>query len=254
MYSRWQRALPAWIRLICVELPGRGSRFAEPFVTDFNVLVEQLCQEHDVPLSARYALFGHSMGALLAYAMAMRWSQLGRPSPQVLLVSGSPAPGLRDRNDLLGKDSDAALVADLRKHGGTPDDIFESEELLRLTVATLRADYQLCASYRHRPNEPLLCPIHVLAGRQDAIESHRLLAWKEETADGFSAHWFSGGPLLRTPGGSGGTQRVGAYTPRAHCGGRPCPGSRRLNPRTRCARRARAAGRRHEGRQFAQRA
>jgi len=193
MYLRWRRLLPRGVRLVPVELPGRGIRSAEPFVEDFDSLVEQLCREHESICDERYAFFGHSMGALVAYGMTARWWEQSLALPDILFASASPAPSRRDPAFFVGKDSDAALCADLRGQGGTPDEVFESAELLRIALDTLRADYRACASFRYRPRTPLPLPIQVLAGRQDDIDVERILAWKAETAAQFSAQWFEGG-------------------------------------------------------------
>lgn len=193
MYLRWRRLLPEWIRVVPVELPGRGSRLGEPFIEDFAQLVARLCEEHAGVLQGRYALFGHSMGALLAHGMARHQRSLQRELPQALFASASPAPSQRDPKRFAGKDSDQALVAELRQQGGTPQEVFDSAELLRLTLATLGADYRVCESFRHVPDHPLPVPIHVFAGRQDDIELARVQAWRSDTSRFFSLDWFDGG-------------------------------------------------------------
>jgi len=188
MYLRWRRLLPEWIRVVPVELPGRGARLAEPACTDFATLVAQLQAEH-VPPSGPYALFGHSMGALLAYGLARR---LPVP-PEVLMVSASPAPGRRDASRFAAADDDTALMADLRRQGGTPEAVFDSPELLRLTLDTMAADYRVCASFDDPPVASLTVPVHVLGGRDDDIAADRLDDWRHVTRAGFSREVFAGG-------------------------------------------------------------
>lgn len=193
MYFRWQRSLPRWIRLVPIELPGRGVRMSDAFIDDFEDLVEHLCEAHERHSSGRYALFGHSMGGLIAYGMALRWRALSRRLPDALLVSASPAPKHRDPERLVDRTTDAALIADLRKQGGTPDEVFENTEMLRITLDTLRVDYRVCSGFRYRDVQPLAVPLHVFAGRQDDIGAEHILAWKMETSGRFSVRWFKGG-------------------------------------------------------------
>lgn len=193
MYLRWRRLLPRWIEVVPLELPGRGSRLGEDFVADFDALVSLLCGEHEVALRGNFALFGHSMGALLAWGIAQRLRATGRPLPRALLVSGSAAPSQRDPDRFVDMDDDEALIADLRRQGGTPEELFASPELLRMTLDTLAADYRVCEGFAHRGAAPLPVPLHVFAGREDDIQPWRVEAWSAETLDaGFSLDWFEG--------------------------------------------------------------
>lgn len=193
MYLRWRRLLPRWIELVPVELPGRGSRMGERFAEDFDALVAFLCEEQSHALRGHYALFGHSMGALLAWGMAARLHALGRPLPQALFVSGSPAPSKRDPDRFANKDDDAALIADLRKQGGTPEEVFASAELMRITLDVLGADYRVCESFRHAGGKALPIPVHAFGGRLDDIAPERIEAWSAEADAAFTLDWFEGG-------------------------------------------------------------
>ena len=193
MYLRWRRLLPRWIEVVPVELPGRGARLAEPFVEDFDALVAQLCAEQAEAMRGRFAFFGHSMGALLAWALTDRLRALGGGLPCALLASGSPAPSRRGPARLAGKNDDQSLIADLRKQGGTPEEVFASEELMRITLDVLGADYRVCESFCYANRAPLPVPLHVFAGRADNIEPQRIEAWSGEAADTFTLDWFDGG-------------------------------------------------------------
>lgn len=194
MYLRWRRQLPHWINAVPVELPGRGGRLGEGFVEDFDDLVTLLCDEQKAAMRGNFALFGHSMGALLAWGISQRLRDMGRPLPCALLVSGSAAPTQRDPDRFVDIDDDDALIADMRKQGGTSEEVFNSVELMRMTLDTLAADYRVCASFAHTAAAPLPVPLHVLAGRDDDIEPWRVDAWSAETVhDRFTLDWFDGG-------------------------------------------------------------
>ena len=194
MYLRWRRFMPPWLRIVPVELPGRGARMGEAFVEDFDALVAQICTEQADAMRVDFALFGHSMGALLAHGVARRLQALRRPLPRALLVSGSAAPSRRDPERFDGGEDDASLTAELRKQGGTPEEVFASEELMRITLDTLRADRRVCRSHVHVAVEaPLPLPVHAFAGRQDDIEALAMAAWSKETGAAFTLDWFEGG-------------------------------------------------------------
>lgn len=193
MYLRWRHRLPAWIQLQPVELPGRGSRLGEPFVESFQSLVDQLSVEISQRINGRWALFGHSMGALLAFGIASHLQSKQMSAPTMLFVSASPAPSRRDPDRFPDTKDNAVLIADLRKQDGTPQEVFDSPELLELVLDTLRADYRVCQSFDYVPGQKLAMPVQVFAGRQDDITPDKIEAWQIETNHTFALDWFDGG-------------------------------------------------------------
>jgi surfactin synthase thioesterase subunit len=199
MYLRWKRRLPSWIQVEPIELPGRGGRLHIEPPENFNDLTAELCKELEERIAEspkrieRYALFGHSMGALLAYRVA-HWLQAERRRlPVALLVSACAAPSRQDWRRYADKKTDASLIAELRKQNGTPEEVFENPELLTMTLGLLGADYRVCASFLHQDLPPLTLPIHVFGGRVDGIQAAELEAWQREGAGSFSLDWFEGG-------------------------------------------------------------
>lgn len=196
VYARWRRKLPAWVQVQPVELPGRGVRLAEALHTDMQALARQLAAEQHGAASGRYALLGHSLGALLAFELAHELQALGCPSPLALFACGTAAPTRREDYD--GKHwrepkSDAELIDELRQLQGTPEQVLNNQELMSLTLPILRADFLLCGRYRYRQRPALHCPLHVLGGRQDRASDEQLHAWGEESLGEFSVHMFPGG-------------------------------------------------------------
>jgi surfactin synthase thioesterase subunit len=199
MYLRWRRKLPSWVRVEPIELPGRGSRLDEAAEKHFDALIADLCKELEERIAEfpehaeRYALFGHSMGALLAYRLAHSLRAGTLPLPVALLASACAAPSRQDWRRYADKKTRASLIAELRKQDGTPEEVFENPELLSMTLGLLEADYLACASFRHQEPMPLPLPIHVFGGRADAIQVIELEAWIRESAVHFSLDWFDGG-------------------------------------------------------------
>lgn len=193
VYLRWRRALPAWVEVCPLELPGRGRRFNEPLHTDMPALVAQLAGELEGRLELPYVLFGHSLGALLAFELAHALRRNGSRPARALLVSGAPAPAHREYHlDLQVAQSDAQLLARLRQLGGTAEAVFADQEMLQLTLPVLRADFLMCGRYRYERRALLGCPIHVFGGRQDRLSMEALTAWQDETASAFSLEMFDG--------------------------------------------------------------
>ncbi|VVO38904.1 thioesterase II family protein [Pseudomonas fluorescens] len=195
VYSRWRRKLPEWLKLQPVELPGRGARFGEPLHTDMRRLALQLAHEQKTTLKAPYALFGHSLGALLACEMAHALRSLGLPEPVALFASGTAAPTMRadyDRGFAEPK-TDAELIEQLRTLNGTSEEVLANEELMGLTLPVLRADFLLCGRFEPIQQPMLKCPVHVLGGTTDRATPEQLIGWSKETRGSFSVDMLAGG-------------------------------------------------------------
>lgn len=192
-YLRWRRSAPSWLDIRPLELPGRGSRASEPLATDLVDLAAQLARELRGETGRAYALFGHSMGSLLAFELACALRAQGLPLPRALLVSGGAAPAHRDYLRFRAPMSDEQLLDELARLQGTPDEALQDPELMRLALPVLRADFLLCGRYRYQPIAPLQCPLHVLAGSQDKASETQLLAWRELAAADFSLKLFDAG-------------------------------------------------------------
>ncbi|MFJ8671663.1 thioesterase II family protein [Streptomyces sp. NPDC093589] len=209
-YLRWARDLPG-AEFHAVQLPGRGSRLAEPVFTSMDTLVEGVLAH--VPLgTAPYALFGHSLGSLIAYEVTRALRTAGRPLPAQLVVSGYPAPHLPRVSQELHTLPDAELIeAVSRTHGGIPEEVLASAELRELAATALRGDYQVLETYSWRAGEPLSLPITVFGGRGDQVTAEQLQAWQELTTGEVTVRQFPGGhfylreqpaPVLRSLAGA----------------------------------------------------
>jgi surfactin synthase thioesterase subunit len=185
-YARWRRLLPTWIDVRPVEWPGRGARMDEPLATDPRVLASQLAAELHAQLDAPYALFGHSLGALIAFELAHSLADRGAPAPAILFVSGAEAPAVRDGSKWRLPLSDDALLKELRNLQGTPDEALSNPELMRSALPVLRADFLMCGAYAYRPRRPLPCPVHVFGGIDDETSRESLQAWRRETSAAFT--------------------------------------------------------------------
>jgi len=195
IYHAWRRELPSWIEVCPLELPGRGQRYAETPQQDAFALAASLARQILGQLDRPYAVFGHSMGALLAYELGHALRALRVPTPLCLFVSGCPAPARRERQGRFTRLSDAELLATLQELEGTPPELLADPELMALFLPVLRADFQLCASYEPVARPPLDCALGVFAGRADACtaDASALLAWRTETTGAHALELLDGG-------------------------------------------------------------
>jgi surfactin synthase thioesterase subunit len=193
-YLYWKKQFPQWLELKLLELPGRGMRFAEPLVGSFAELVRYQADEiqSELELSIPYILFGHSLGALLAFELARTLKERNAPLPKALFVAGTHAPSQRPIERFASLQSDAELIEELKRLNGTAQDVFANQELMAMILPILRADFQLCASYRYQSSSVLPFPIHAFGGKNDEVTEIDLMAWHKETSSVFTLDMLDG--------------------------------------------------------------
>jgi medium-chain acyl-[acyl-carrier-protein] hydrolase len=181
-YVEWADRLPQTIDVRPVQVPGRWNRSHEPPLTRPEDIVNALLPVLLPLLDRPFVMFGHSMGALLAFEMTRTLRRGKHPLPAHLFVSGRRAPQIPDL-DLPSADlPDAEFIAELRKFNGTPDEVLESAELMALVLPSLRADFAVCRAYAYESEPPLALPITVTSGEDDdESEPGYLEAWREQT-------------------------------------------------------------------------
>src|SRR5690606_38041922 len=181
------------IEVCSIELPGRDTRIAHPPLTSLPALVQEVRSTFDTLLDAPFTLFGHSMGALLAFELTRSLRRDGLPLPAALFVSGHRAPHLPDPRRPLHPLPDGDFVAELRRLQGTPPEVLEDRELLELFLPLLRADFTVAETYQYTPEPPLPVPILAWGGREDPeVSQPELAAWREHTSRTFRLRMLPG--------------------------------------------------------------
>ncbi len=193
-YHAWAAALPAHIELAAVRLPGRGARLRDPAFTRLEPLLAVL-RPALAPLSdKKLALFGHSLGGLLAFELARAWQAEGGPTIEHLFVSGSRAPMVPSPHAPLHTQPDSVLRDYLSAQGGTPPELLAHAELMALMLPILRADLAIRENYTFAPGPMLTCPITALGGEADANNpAEALLPWQAHTSGAFRLRLWPGG-------------------------------------------------------------
>jgi len=191
-YRPVAQALSPRIEVLSVQYPGRQDRRHEPMIDDLGTLADQVCEAVDAVIDRPFALFGHSMGATLAFEVAVRLERRQR-IPLRVFVSGRRAPS-RTREEWVHLEDDTRLIAELRKLSGTDQRIFGDEEVLRMVLPAIRNDYRAAERYRYTPGPRLSCPVTALVGDSDPkAGGEETDAWRTHTDAEFELLTYRGG-------------------------------------------------------------
>src|SRR5258708_29741777 len=143
-FQRWGLNASAKLDVWGVELPGHGQRLRESPFKRLDRLATALADHLQPYLNNHYAFFGHSMGALVAFELARELCRRKQPAPAWLFLSGCQAPHLPSRKRMLHSLSDVELIAELRSMSGTPVEVLDNPELMKILMPSFRADFELC--------------------------------------------------------------------------------------------------------------
>jgi surfactin synthase thioesterase subunit len=193
IFRGWSARMVAGIEVFPIQLPGRENRLAELAFDDLAALVKALGGAIRPYLTTPFALFGHSMGALIAYELARELTAHRGPAPVHLFVSACRAPHLPGREQRRHSLSDAQLISELRRLGGTPDEVLRHPELLQVLLPVLRADFTMIDTYVHDAEPQLDCPVTVFGALQDpSVSREELALWRSVTRAQFDLQVFPG--------------------------------------------------------------
>lgn len=181
--------------VFAVQYPGRQDRLGDPLITTLTTLAEQAAADLlRWPAGIRLAIFGHSMGATVAYETARQLEAAGRDLVR-LFVSGRPVPAYSEPGRL-HQGSDDALIGDLERLANDPAAVRmlrDEPGLAELVLPAVRADYQAVETYRYEPGAKLRCPITALVSTEDPTTTVAQAAeWGQYTAADFDYGTFPG--------------------------------------------------------------
>jgi medium-chain acyl-[acyl-carrier-protein] hydrolase len=193
IFHSWPDELPQTVETCVIQLPGRGTRLMEKPYRRMDSLVLALAKALAPLLDKPFAIFGHSMGAWIGFELARRVRRERGLEPRHLFVSGASAPHLPQRERPLHALPEKEFFDALRKIVGTPKEILESEEFMRLITPTLRADFAVCETYAYVRRPALSCRLTAFGGLNDhRLRRSDIAAWREETRGLFGVQMFPG--------------------------------------------------------------
>ena len=193
-FYRWKREIARGVSVCPVMLPGREMRLGEPLMLRVSAIAKALHAEVRGELTDRpYAIYGHSMSALLAFEWARLIEQEGLPAPQVLFVAGRDAPQTTVGHRLFHRMNDEEMVASLvEKYGGDAAVVLQDEDLRQVFLPILRADLEVVETYTFLPGA-LHCELRAYAGISDkSVSDDGLMRWSEVTSGKFAGKRLDG--------------------------------------------------------------
>jgi surfactin synthase thioesterase subunit len=201
-FHSWGNALGEDVEVLAARYPGRQERIAEPCLESMEELADAVTAAVLPLLDKPLALFGHSMGASLAYEVAVRLERLHGFCPSLLLVSAQRPPhGQRPRGVHLG--GEESVLAEVRKLGGTDAALLDDPDLRELVMPALLADFTVVGRYAEkgrRPAVPVRCPVVGYVGDEDPnVTVDEVAAWAGVAPKGFELKVLRGDHFYLVP-------------------------------------------------------
>jgi surfactin synthase thioesterase subunit len=196
-FNEW-KGLHESLEIHAVQLPGREKRFLDEPYEDVHRAVDEVAASlkeeslADVPT----VIFGHSLGAVLAFEVAKRM-EAARLYPLLALVaSGSPDPWTQRPHRASDLSDDAAFIDKVTEFSGYAHEALKDPMMRELLLPALRADVRMHEDYRPGSNAALNIPVMTVRGNEDSLVAREQVAcWSKATTQGVRHEELSGGHM-----------------------------------------------------------
>lgn len=194
IYHQWKSKLRSNIELCPIELAGRGGRITEPLYANLEAAVEDIFEQIKAGITTHdYIVFGHSMGALLAYELLQKIKNEGVKKPLHAFFSGRKPPHIA-RKKIYSSLSTEAFEREIMSLGGTPPEVFKYPELKEVFMPILRNDFRISETVIKR-SEISKLPIEfsILIGKEEQIHQVEANQWRMHTSQACCVYFVNGG-------------------------------------------------------------
>ncbi|MFZ6028540.1 MAG: thioesterase II family protein [Chloroflexota bacterium] len=193
VYNNWAAGLPDTVEVCAIQLPGHESRLAEPLYSDPLAIIPDMAQAFLPKLQKPFVFWGHSLGGLICFELIHYLRKHALPMPLKLFISACRAPQLAPREPAIHTLPDREFIYEMQRLDGTPNELYESAEMMQIMLPILRADLTMYETYPYQSRPPLHCPIAARGGLQDSEVSREMLeAWREQTTGGVKVSMYPG--------------------------------------------------------------
>ncbi|NWY51976.1 SAST synthase, partial [Chionis minor] len=199
-FAQWGKFFSSSVEVFTVRLPGRESRFEEPFAKDMATVVNEITSVLLKDFQEKpFAFFGHSFGSYVSFAVALHLKEKYGLEPLHLFLSGAHAPQseafLPLKTVCISDVKDAELWNCLESLRGTPV-LLHSEDMRKHLLHTVREDLRVLQTLsfeKPEGNVPFTCDLTCFNGSED--KSNDLEAWCDLTTGDTSFYELPGGHL-----------------------------------------------------------
>lgn len=197
VFRKWKDLFDG-VKLYAAQYPGRENRVKEEPVTEFHVLLDMVFRELKelVGDNDEYYLFGHSLGTKIVYEIALKMKQNKLPGPKGIIVSAGRAPCYKEENPIHHLD-DSDFIREIHRFSGTPAEIIENFDIMKLFIPMIKADFLLDETYLNERINQIDIPILGLMGTTDhELTVQELEKWREYTKKQFRYEYIEGGHMF----------------------------------------------------------
>lgn len=192
-YKGFKNHFSDQFNIINIEFPGRGSRIKESLLFTIEQIAEDVFSQLQHQLDKPYAIYGHSMGSLIAYEVCKRIAEKGLPKPLHLFVSGKSGPSAQLDYIKMHDLPVAVFWKRVKEMGGIPQAILNEPELMNYFEPILRADLKAVEEYNYQNNKSAFdFPITVMIGKDEDITDENANLWQKETTHQLHFYKFPG--------------------------------------------------------------
>jgi medium-chain acyl-[acyl-carrier-protein] hydrolase len=194
IYRGWGKLFGSTVEVCPIQLPGRENRFSEPAFKEVQTLAQALASQLQLYSDKPFVMYGHSMGALVAFELTRVLQANGMAMPEALILGAHRAAHLPRTRETLYNLDDKTFIERLQRFGGFPEEVLASADLLQFLMPTLKADFTLCDTYVYTEQEPLNCPIHIFSGAADPEAPPAVMEdWRQHSSVDAHMHVFQAG-------------------------------------------------------------
>jgi pyochelin biosynthesis protein PchC len=191
-YFELSSTLAPTTELVAIQYPGRQERRREPFATSITDIADSSFTALRALADRPFALFGHSMGAIVAFEVASRFQAAGA-APCWLFASGRGSPSRGHVENVHLRDDDK-IIEELRALGGTDPRWLDDQEMVAAALPAIRSDYRAIETYVYRPGPRLRCPVTAFTGDSDPYATtSEVRDWRDHSDGPFDLRVLPGG-------------------------------------------------------------